>query len=159
MSDRARIVAEQEVLTLLHFTSNRPKRSRGLGLAPLDPLTDPFRETVLDYAYNLVVGGIVNGLRIVRSMSESSLLQRLVKENRVRLPKRRRRASPIEGVEMQLRIEQGLLLGLVVDRKTKFESIPFLVNLRIEGSNLEEARLVAEARMPLPGNTTARPRC
>jgi hypothetical protein len=54
---------------------------------------------------------------------------------------------------------KGLLLGLVADRKTKFESIPFLVNLRIEGSSLEEARLVAEARMPLPGNTTPRPRC
>ena len=70
MSDRARIVAEQEVLTLLHFTSNRPKRSRGLGLAPLDPLTDPFRETVLDYAYNLVAGGIVNGFRLGRILSD-----------------------------------------------------------------------------------------
>ena len=54
---------------------------------------------------------------------------------------------------------KGLLLGLVADRKTKFESIPFLVNLRIEGSNLEDARLVAEARMPLPGHTAPQPRC
>jgi len=54
---------------------------------------------------------------------------------------------------------KGLLLGLVTDRKTKFESIPFLVNLRIEGSNLEDARLVAEARMPLPGHTAPQPRC
>jgi hypothetical protein len=132
MSDRARIVAEQEVLTLLHFTSDRPKRSRGLGLAPLDPLTDPFRETVLDYAYNLVVGGIVNALRIVRSMSESSLLQRLVKENRVRLPKPRRRASPSEGVEMQLRLEQGLK-ALVKRRK-------------------QQARVPAAPRPPVPSN-------
>jgi hypothetical protein len=49
---------------------------------------------------------------------------------------------------------KDLLLGLVADRKSKFETIPFLVNLRIEGSTLEDARLVAEARMPLPGNTS-----
>ena len=91
MSDPSAIIPEQEVLTLIHMTLHGPKRSPGLGLTPLDPLTDPFRETVLDYAYNLLVGGILNGLRVVRSTSEGSLLHRLVKENRVRLPKTRKR--------------------------------------------------------------------
>ena len=107
MSDRARIVAEQEVQTLIHMALRGPKRSPGLGLTLLDPLTDPFRETVLAYAYNLLVVGILNGLRVVRSSSEGSLQHRLVKENRVRVPKRRwRRAIPMFIHPLDLPVEE-----------------------------------------------------
>lgn len=48
---------------------------------------------------------------------------------------------------MPERVQQASA-ALLRDRTTKFGGIPFLVLLRIEGTKLENARLVAEARMP-----------
>ncbi len=72
-------------------------------------------------------------------------------------------------VEMRVAFEQDLarmpdrikqaLMGLVRDRKIKFGGIPFLVLLRIEGTSLENARLIAEARMPGPEGATSRLVC
>jgi hypothetical protein len=42
----------------------------------------------------------------------------------------------------------AVLLQLIEDRKTKFAAVPFLVLIDVKGTTLENASIVAEARMP-----------
>jgi hypothetical protein len=41
-----------------------------------------------------------------------------------------------------------VLRQLVDDRKGRFAAVPFFVTLQVKGTNLEDARVAAEARMP-----------
>lgn len=44
-------------------------------------------------------------------------------------------------------LASSLLRQLILDRKTKFAAIPFSVILRVEGTSLDDMKVVAEARM------------
>jgi len=41
-----------------------------------------------------------------------------------------------------------VLCKLIEDRKTRFATVPFYVTVQVEGTCLEDARVVAQARMP-----------
>ncbi len=41
-----------------------------------------------------------------------------------------------------------ILRQLIEDRKVRFGAVPFFVNVRVDGEDLENARVVVEARMP-----------
>lgn len=100
---------------MLHLTRNGLVRRHRLGTPALDPLSDPFSETVLDYAYNLVAGGLLGeDCRLHLVGSRAGLFERLVEANRGCLPKRRRSAGERESE----RLEAGLK-ALVRQRKGK----------------------------------------
>jgi hypothetical protein len=41
-----------------------------------------------------------------------------------------------------------VLLKLIEDRKTRFAMVPFCVTVQVAGTSMEDARVVAQARMP-----------
>jgi len=69
---------------------------------------------------------------IARKEANSSSLQKMFDRIMAQMP------SPIADI----------LLRLIEDRKTKFAAVPFSVLVRVEGTNLKDARIIAEARMP-----------
>ena len=55
----------------------------------------------------------------------------------------------LDAVEQQVpRVIASTLRRLIQDRKTKYAEHPFLVVVEVQGTNLKDATIVAEARIP-----------